>query len=382
MTPSQKFDFVAKSTVIMGEKANKGIEAELAKTSHQMNRITGYMLDGTKVVVAQRSGRGGMDFNKLLGGKVFAVAADATSKVLEGPKGNKQEQKHEDGVPLYSSSGFYSLSSKEYPALDVFEAYTLLNAAGDNVLVITEQQASARKTLLLASEFELDVFALELETLLDDSQNLVAKYDESANKKRKVMIAQATLAAESNDEVYSGVAFAELSHSVKDGNAFVVLHARFKSGEVLQHNLKREKIELDAKGRAISQQLLPSEAIEQWQQNVFYTALVDALNRNEDVQLSYIQGHSLRTSVSFRKKIENTINSPSPYGDAVYINGAQKGWTKAIVALLQSLHPNFPAEDYSSHHYVAMCRQAEVGLNKDKQTNTFLSPCSIQYALF
>jgi len=73
MTSAKNFDLVVRSTLVRSEKANKGLDTLPAPNPNQMNRIIGYLPDGTKVVIAQRPGKGGMDFNKIMGGKVFAV---------------------------------------------------------------------------------------------------------------------------------------------------------------------------------------------------------------------------------------------------------------------------------------------------------------------
>ena len=187
MQAAQKYDFLVRSTIIRSEKPNKGLDAVQAATQHQMNRVTGFLPDGTQIVVAQRPGRGGMDFNKLLGGKVYAVAADGMSPVYEKDAEGKptKNQKKEDGLPLYSSSGFYLLSSKEYPALDMLECFTLLQEHGERVLMLTTEQILARQRFSLTSDLDLEILTGSFEEALADDRNFVARFDEAMNKKRR-----------------------------------------------------------------------------------------------------------------------------------------------------------------------------------------------------
>jgi hypothetical protein len=367
MTPTPSFSFLINSAIIVGEKPTKGLEAELAPNPNQMNRLTGFLSDGTKIMVCQRPGKGGMDFNKLLGGKVYAVAADGFSPVLEKTtdKSAPPKQKVEKGLPLYSSSGFYSLSSKEYPALATFAAYTKISENGEQVYFITNAGIEAKKQMTLSSDFDVDLLLLALTEALSDVHNCVVAYDESTNKKRQRALDRARSDAEADGESFKGPQFVPLVASKKDGNPFVLGYWKDNQGAVQQFSVFREVSELDTElGRVATQYLSADEAIARFQSSVAWTVLETQLGLGGDVSVVYVTGNVLRTSVSFRKKFINVSHSQSAYGDAVYILAATKQWTKGLLAVMQSAHPNFPTEDYSAHHYVAMCRQAEVGMNK------------------
>jgi len=91
----------------------------------------------------------------------------------------------------------------------------------------------------------------------------------------------------------------------------------------------------------------------------------------------------MRTSVSFRRKVENVLLAPADkpqYGDAVYINAALKDWTKGIVSVLATNHPTFPAKDYDDLYYVVTVRQAEIGMNK-RDGGGWFPPLPIVYKL-
>lgn len=387
MTPLTKFDLTVKSAIVRGEKPNKGLEAQAAPTPHQMNRLTGYLGDGRKILVAQRPGRGGMDFNKLLGGKVYAVAADALSPVYEKDKDGKatRTQKQEEGLPLFSSSGFYLLSSKEYPAVQLFEAFTLLRQRGEQVWLLTEEQLTARQRYVLNDELDWDVLSCALESALADEHNLVACHDPDINKKRKLNIDMAKMRAASEEVPYDGVEFNELGVSKKDGNPFLMYCWHAGEGPVKSGALLREAEVVDEDrdaGRTVVQYFSPADAVARFAASAAGQAIRAALEAGQPVTFSFVQGHVMRTSVSFRRKAENVLNkvAKSEFGDGVYILAALKGWTKGIIALMQSQHPSFPQADYDAHHYVAACRQAEIGMNKNGE-GKFGLPVGIHYSL-
>ncbi|MDO8416333.1 MAG: hypothetical protein Q7S87_09000 [Agitococcus sp.] len=386
MKPIQSFDFMVNSVIISGEKPTKGVDAELAPNPNQMNRLTGFLQDGTKVVVSQRPGKGGMDFNKLLGGKVFTVAADGFSPVYEKGDDKKptKTQKTEKGIPLYSSSGFYSMSSKEYPALAVISAYTLLSESGEFVYIITDQQMAAKQNLVLSSEFDIDLLLLELTEKLGDAQNCVSQYDEAVNKRRQRLLVRARDDAEAEGEQYSGASFAPLAVSRKDGNPFVLFCWKEAGGLTHQAKVSRMTSKVDnTSERTVVEFLVAAEAVLLFQQSPEYLDLLNQVEAGLPVSVNYVGGNVLRTSVSFRQKFTNAANSGSAYGDAVYIRAATKQWTKGILAIMQSSHPSFPAQDYNAHHYVAMCRQAEVGMSKvvSSGKGAWTSPVAPSYDL-
>lgn len=362
-----KFDLVSKTTIIKGEKPSKGVEAIEASNPHQMNRVLGY-LDGTKVSVAQRAGKGGIAFNKLVGGKVFAVAADSFApvyeKAKEGEKAKTNVQKVEDGLPLYSSSGFYTLSSKEYPAQDIFEAFTKLNAKGTKALLITEKAISEALQSDLESELDLEMLEEQLAHMLDASNNLVAKFDEGANKKRNRVIETAKMEAEDAGDTFSGVEFKELHVSPADGNPFLYVVANLGGTVKEGYILLEEETTVDEKTSV--KILTVDDALLAFKSTNLYKNTKKLLEAGTPVSISVVQGNLMRTSVSFRNRVDLLLKEQEwpKYGDAVYIGGALKGWTKGIATVMFSLHPGFPSADYSAHHYVVALRQAEVGMNK------------------
>jgi hypothetical protein len=386
MTPLQKYELTIRSTVLRGEKPTKGLEATEAPTPHQMNRVTGFMPDGTKVVVAQRPGKGGMDFNKLLGGKVYAVAADGVSPVYEKDAAGKatKVQKQEDGLPLYSSSGFYLMSSKDYPALEIIEAYTLLRDKGNLVWLLTEQDLAGRQKHNMTSDLDLDLTLLAIKAALSDDANMVAKFDAGINKKRESVIRRAKEDAEAGlddgGDPYAGADFVPLAVSKKDGNPFVLFCWTADGAEPKMGAVSRE-LEVQEEGRPVTKYLTVDEAMAQFATTPASRDITAALEAGKTVDLSFARGHIMRTSVSFRRKVENVLATPDKpaFGDAVYIHAALKGWTKGLLSLMHSLHPTFPLADYDAHHYVAACRQAEIGMNK--KDGKWTPPAGLHYKL-
>jgi hypothetical protein len=275
-------------------------------------------------------------------------------------------QKVEDGLPLFSSSGFYLLSSKEYPALDMLECFTQLQDAGSYVMMLTRQQLDARQSFTLSSELDLEILTSAFEAALDDSGNLTARHDAAMNKKRSRGVARAKEEAEDSGEAYSGVPFKEVTVSKKDGNPFIHYAWAGADGVAHEGSILREAI-VQGDKMPIRVYFTAAEALEHFTASAEYRALVKALESGDDVRFAFAQGHVMRTSVSFRRKCENVRNSPAGkplYGDAVYIHAADNHWTTGLVAVMHSMHPNFPSADYDAHHYVASCRQAEIGMNK------------------
>lgn len=387
-TPSS---LISRSAILTGGAPNAGIQAILAPNQHQTNKIIGHLADGRKVMVAQRPGRGGMDFNKLLSGKVFAVAADALSPVFTKDENNKPTKviKQEDGLPVYSSSGFYSLSSKEYPAKDVFGAYVSLRLKGEQLLLVRPEAVKAPTRVTLNDEADLLDLLAKAHELLADEHNLVSRHDALVNRARERAIQRAKqdtedaqLEAGGNpDGAYTGVAFKPLAVSKKDGNPFLLVHwkAGSRSGtfEVL-----REKDSLNDADAAITEWLSAEAAVDAM------TAIPDvrvwkkAFVSQVPVEVTIAQGHVMRTSVSFRRKAQNAFAIPAGapvYGDAAYILGAQDKWVRGLVTVLHSMHPQFPAADYDSHYYVASVRQAEMQMVKLPGAEKWNPPVPLAY---
>lgn len=384
MTALQKFDFVVQSTILRSDKPNKALEATAAANPNLMNRLVGFLPDGTKVTVAQRHGRGGMDFTKLMGGKVFAVAADGISPVFEKDGEGKPTKtvKQENGMPLHSSSGFYTLSTREYPALEILNGYGMLLNRGEQLVLISDAQRRCAQTMTLDSEFDLELIDSVFVEALSDDNNLVAGFDAEINKKRRRGIERATEEAEDTGEAYTGAEFKELQVSKKDGNATLVLAWRVGDGPIKSTVVPREEDSIDDAERTVTRYLTANEAVEKFVQGDAYLAIKNELVKGNSVQLAYVPGHLMRTSVSFRRKVENVLSAPADkphYGDAVYIHGALQGWCRTIVTLMQSQHPNFPQADYDAHHYVAAPRQAEVGMNKKPDGSGWFPPMVVNY---
>ncbi len=374
---------IVRSAIVCGEKPNKALDAVLADNPNQMNRLTGFLVDGRKVAIAQRPGKGGMDFTKLTGGKVFAIAADGLSPVYEKDSAGAatKTQKQEDGLPLFSSSGFYTLSTKEYPALHMMGAFTRLSEDGELIQLVTPAQLKAKQSMKMDTDEDLTALLPKLETALVDEHNLVARFDAHANKKRTRGIDQAKDEAADGATDYSGVAFTELKVSPKDGNAMVVFAYRINKGDLQEGVILRQVVDAESEHGALKY-LTAAEALDEFQHSDAYQEIANALDELQEVEFGYVTGHLMRTSVSFRRKVENTMAEPkdkTAFGDAVYIHGAISGWTKGLVTLMFSMHPAFPEQDYDAHHYVAAPRQAEVGMNKKKEGEGYLPPQALHY---
>jgi hypothetical protein len=376
---NQNFDFIVRSTIIRGEKPKKGLDAVEAPTPHQMNRITGHLADGTKVLVAQRPGKGGMDFNKLMGGKVYAVAADGISPVMEKDAAGKatKVQKVEDGVPLYSSSGFYLLSSRDYPALILDECFTLLRENGSQVILVSDAQLAATLRFNLASEFDLELLSDTVCEALGDSNNMVGRFDPEVNLKRRRGIERATEEAQDTGEAYQGATYKELTFSKKDGNPALVVYWSEPGKPVQSALILREQQVQDGTERWVTQYLSPAEAWAGFLASDTGRALLQSLEAGAPVSIGFIPSHIMRTSISFRNKVARVLESPpdkAQYGDAVYIKGALRNWCRGIISVIHSQHPQFPTTDYDAHHYVVAPRQAEVGMSKKPGGQGWFAP--------
>lgn len=389
-----KFDLHVLSRVLRAEKPAKPITAIPAPNTHQMNRLRGFLSTGQEVIVAQRPGKGGMDFNKLLSGKVFAVAADGFSPSYEknaDPKAPKV-QKTEDGLPVFTSSGFYTLSTPEYPALDILECFTHLHSSGDTLLLLKLAQLKARVKSTVTTQDELDaILDSNVLAMLGDENNLVRSYDPKINKKRKLNIDQAKLAAAAggDDEeddggasAYTGVEYSELTVSPKDGNPFVYLVWTVEgSAQPTEVFVLRERV-MEGDKSDFMVPCTAAEAIEEFKLSGGYKAIYAALAQGKSLQVSIAQGHAMRTSPMQRNKVKNTMEADEAkrqFGDHVYILGAMAGWTPGLVSILHSKHPAFPLKDYDHLYYVAACRQAEVGMNKQPGSERFNPPQAVLY---
>jgi hypothetical protein len=208
---------------------------------------------------------------------------------------------------------------------------------------------------------------MELEAALGDDMNLVSKFDEAINKKRMRGIERAQQEAEDNGDAYSGVTFKEVQVSKKDGNPFVLYAWSSSSGAKGTGSITRQQEVTSDSERPMTRYFDATEAMGLFTSSDDFKKMMKELAAGNEVKFGWAQGHVMRTSVSFRRKAENVFAAPpekQQYGDAVYIQAALKHWTKGLLSVMHSLHPNFPAADYDAHHYVVACRQAEVGMNK------------------
>lgn len=364
MTTSQN-ELLAKSVIIRGERADKPLEAIPAPNPNQTNRIIGYLPNGQKVVVAQRPGRGGVEFTKLVGGKVLAVAADGFSPVYEKGADKKPTtvQKTENGLPLFSSSGFYLLSSKAYPALDVFSALVKIADKGEIIDMVSPQQLETRQRRRLTEFDQYRTLLGEWVALLGYEHNRCAQYDGIVNKRREIALRRASEDAAMQGEEFTGPAYAQLEVSPKDGNPF--LYVVWRAGEApLQDAMVLRQCDREENGHLVTDFFGPEEAVKEFTRSAAGKAIAAALKAGTPVSIAFVQGHRLRGSVAFRRKVENLVERPSSFGDGVFIQGALQGWTQALVALLQSAHPKFPLADYSAHYYVATCHQQAIRMKK------------------
>lgn len=385
-----KFDLYVRSRVVRSEKPTKPITAIPAANQHQMNRIKGFV-SGKEVIIGHRASKGGMDFNKILSGKVFAVAADAFSPVMEKDEQKKptKVQKLEEGLPYFTSSGFYLLSSPEYPALEILECFTRLHREGELVLLITLDALKARTKVELTDLTQLDQLVEgSITEMLSDVHNLVQPFDSKINKKRKLMIDQAKLAlasADDEDEEAAStdaelVAYQELTVSPKDGNSFIYMVWAVEGESPREYFLTREML-MDGESSQFMSACTIEEALNAFCLSDEYRDIYQAIAAGKKVTISIARGNAMRPSRMFSGKIEAARSNPPEknlYGDPVYIAGALKAWTPGIVSILHSKHPAFPKKDYDHNYYVAACRQAEIGMNKDRD-GKFSPPQAICY---
>jgi hypothetical protein len=365
-----KKPLVAKSVILTGEKPNVGIKAFPSPNPNQPHRICAY-LDGKPVMVAKRSGNGGLDINKLASGKIYAVAADAFSPVYEKDANGKptKVQKLHDGMPLFSASGFYVMSSRDYPAVLLEQPLVKLLDKGEALAMVTRQQLQQTQRHIIFNEFELELFEQAILELLQDEHNLVSRFDADFNKRRKRAIQRAQEEAEDNGETYAGVEYQELSVSKRDGAPAVVLGWKSSSGQWADHLVLRQgEVQNDDPAELVKRlkYFEPQEALEHFQGSAVGRALRSAVAAGRTVEVFVTPAHLMRTSVSFKRKVANFDNGvmKKGFGDAVFIEAAQQGWVKALVSVLQMLHPEFPRQDYETLHYVAAPRQAEVQMVK------------------
>lgn len=141
-------------------------------------------------------------------------------------------------------------------------------------------------------------------------------------------------------------------------------------------------MDTEIEGRPVTRYFTPAEAMTAFAESAEFAQLKKEFDADHTVTFGWAQGHVMRTSVSFRRKVENVLAAPPEkpqYGDAVYIQAALKNWTRGLLSVMQSQHPNFPQADYDAHHYVVASRQAEVGMNKSGERWT--SPQALTYSM-
>lgn len=382
---STKFDLIVKSEIIVADKPTKAIEARPSNNPHVPDRIQGFLQDGTAVMVAKRPGKGGIEFNKFFSGKIYAVSADGFSAIMEKDEGGKKTntQKEEEGMKLFSSSGFYLLSSKDYPSLKCFKAYTRLSSDGSLIYSIAESGVNV-VDVKLAAGASLDAVETTILDKLNDSFNLVSPFNADVNKKRKRAITSAQEAAEDDGEEYTGAKYTELEVSKKDGTPFVLVLCKTDAG-VHQFLVSRRKEKPSADGKHVNVEMLTAEeALSEFKGSKQYSSLQARVSQGASLKI--VQGWMMRSSVSFKGKIDLVKEKEPDFGASVYIHSALKGWTKAICTMMYSKHPKFPQEDYEHNSYVMACLQAEIGINRQgkKQTpegerDAWSNPMAISY---
>lgn len=267
----------------------------------------------------------------------------------------------------------------------IFPAFTRLGENGEQLLLLTAAQLRARKRMRLRDEAQYRTLMSDWCALLLDEHNLVAEFDTAANKKRRLAITLAKTTAEAQAEdggdPYAGVEFSELKVSKKDGNPFIYFVWRVGNEAPQEAMLLREAEGVsETTDRPVTEYLEADEAVSRFMDSPVGKKMLAALRAGQPVSVAYTQGHVMRTSVSFRRKVENVLAKPSPYGDAVYIQGSLEGWTQGVVLFMHSMHPNFPNADYDAHHYVAAPRQASIGMNKQAD-GRWTPPKALQFDL-
>lgn len=388
--PTMRYDLLSKTGIITTEKPNKGFECFPAENQHQLNKVVGYLPDGTKIIVGLRPGKGGIDFNKITSGKIFALAIDGFSPVYEKNDKNQPDyskQKTDKDLPYYTGSGAYTLSTRDHPALNIRECYAKLAHNGTYIYSISQSELEAFKCYTISTADDIEM--LQMDCLMDMTMsNLISIHDEDMNKKRKRAISRAKEEAEDNGEKYDGVEFVELKNSVKDGNPFLFFAVKSEN-KTKEYTFEREIMDA-SEGLSTLKVLSDEELIEAFNQSEIKVALQEAVNKGETVRVKVVVGYGMRTSVSFRGKLENFVASPAShsgakrYGDAAYIYYALRTWTKSILTVMHSMHPNFPNKDYDAHHYVVAPRQAEMGMMKvesESKAVSWLPPEATQYQL-
>lgn len=382
--------FIIKSALLFAESQKTGIEGALSTNPHQSDKL--YCLDdqGRKVIVAKRGGtKGGVEFNKLISGKVLAVIADGFSPQLEKQKEGAQGpdkgrapplQKTEDGKLLFSSSGFYLASTKEYPSLISTAALTKLDAGGLLIRAITQQQLFQARAVPVASLQELNAALRGLRDALSDEHVTTAPFAEQINKARKRAISRAQEDAEDEGAKYEGVQFAELAASPRDGAPFVAL-AWECAGQLGCTLVTKDRLDNTGKFETVAA-LTTEEAVALFSRSTQYRFLADSVKQGQQLRLYFVSGNTYRSSVSFKKKVENAkVDSPkNKYGDAVFINGISQGWAKGFITVMHSMHPAFPSKDYDALHFVASARQSEIRMCKNDQ-GSWNPPEVIHYEL-
>lgn len=383
---TNKKSLVAKSVILTGEKPNTGIQAFPSPNPNQPDRILAY-LDGTPVMVAKRRGTGGVDINKLASGKIYAIAADAFSPVYEKNESGKPTnvQKTHDGLPLFSSSGFYAMSSRDYPAVLLEKPLVRLLDMGESLVMVTRAQLQKTQRHVLQDELGLELFGQALLELMQDEHNIVARFDADFNKKRKRAIQRAQEEAEDNGESYTGVEYKELAVSKRDGAPAVLLGWKSSNGQWGEHLVLRHgEVQGDDPTDLVKRVAYfePQEAVEYFWAGPVGQSLRGAVAAGREVEIFITPANWMRTSVSFKRKVANFNNGEMKkgFGDAVFIEAAQQGWVKALVSVLQMFHPQFPQKDYDCLHYVAAPRQAEVRMVKETE-DAPARPQGIHYSL-
>ncbi|MCX8017331.1 MAG: hypothetical protein N2690_05460 [Rhodocyclaceae bacterium] len=354
---------IAKTSIVSAPN-NGGIKVELSTHPAKPHYVLG-LVDGQEVAIAL-AGKGGVDINKLASGRVLALAADGFRPAFEkeaaqsGPK----EQKTHNGRPLFLASGFYLLSTKDYPAHCILQGYMRLLDEGERLAIVTEKSLRQAGVFTLSGRDDLLRFHEWAVQALDDAHNFLHRFDADVNKRKARILRRAQEDAEDAGEVLQAVELKPLAADAKDGSAALLL-LWHRNGQPQSHLVRRHIEVARDEPLAADARLVfapPKEAMAAFWRTPAGGELASTVKSGKPINLVAVRGCVMRTSVSARKKIDNARHSTEQHGEAVWLRAALQGWVRGMAPVLSMQHPEFPRKDYDVLHYVAAPRQAEIEL--------------------
>ena len=356
--------WIVQSAIIVGMNPGKPLEIQLSENPHKANKIIGRLLDGTAVIVSLRPGRGGVPINKLSTGKVFAVAADSFSPVYEkeGGKPTKRQKVEADGTLHFSTGACYLMSTGEYKALVMGYYLTYVPQSGDEFFVIDSAAITTRVQVTLRNKEDYVAFLRYMCRCLNPNNNWMHVHNSVINRVRARKIRTAQEQADEEGYVYEGIQPNDLDIDPRDGAPTVFLDVRDavltsqSAFEIVRCAMGR--IEPDT-GRISYTHMSHTDRMKTFANEPLAHRIVARLKAGREVVVSIAQGATFRQSVSTKKKFANALDG-SNSGDSFYCNHAIGKWTNSMVGVMHSTHPRFPNEDYTTNHFVASLRQAEV----------------------